>query len=106
PAAAKTISTTERELLHRRSVSPSSQQENYQMATTYSESTDVGGRALIEGGPVASRRVSWGAILAGSVVAVAISTMLHLLGAGIGAASIDATGGTTPSASAFTTGAA
>jgi hypothetical protein len=76
------------------------------MATTYSESTEVGGRALIEGGPVASRRVSWGAIFAGSVVAVAISTMLHLLGAGIGAASIDATGGTTPSASAFTTGAA
>jgi hypothetical protein len=69
-------------------------------------STDVTGRALVEGGPVAPRRVSWGAIFAGGVVAVAVSTMLHLLGAGAGLATIDATAGRTPTASAFTTGAA
>jgi hypothetical protein len=73
---------------------------------TFTTSTEARGRALVEGGPVAPRRVSWGAILAGALVAVAVSTMLHLLGAGIGASTIDATGHTTPTAGSFTIGAA
>ncbi len=45
------------------------------------------------------RRVSWGAILAGGIVAVAIGTMLSVLGVAIGASSVDATNAQSPSGS-------
>lgn len=45
------------------------------------------------------RRVSWGAILAGGIVAVAIGTMLSILGVAIGASSVDATHAQSPSGS-------
>jgi len=76
------------------------------LATTFHGTSDASGAALVEGGPVAPRRISWGAIFAGAVIAVAVSTMFHLLGIGIGTATIDATAGDTPSAGALTTGAA
>lgn len=53
-----------------------------------------------------SRPLSWGAILAGAFVAIATSTMLHLFGVGVGAASISPLVGSTPDASTFTTAAA
>jgi len=42
--------------------------------------------------------VSWGAILVGSLGAIAIGAMLNVLGIAIGAASVDATAGATPTA--------
>jgi hypothetical protein len=44
-------------------------------------------------------RVSWGAILAGSIVAVAVGTMLSILGVAVGASSVDATNAQSPSGS-------
>ena len=49
-------------------------------------------------------KVSWGAVLAGVVVALVIQLLLNMLGIGIGAASLDA-GGDNPAASSFSIGA-
>lgn len=46
-------------------------------------------------------RISWGAVFAGGVVAVAVGTMLNVLGLAIGATAVDATTGDTPGASTF-----
>jgi len=57
---------------------------------------------------VASRpltRISWGAVLAGTVIAVVVGAGLNILGAGLGANLVDATAGDTPSASSFGIGA-
>ena len=62
------------------------------------------GRA--EGAPALRPRVSWGAILAGSVIAVMIGFMLNILGAAVGATAVDAVGRDTPDASTFGIGAA
>jgi hypothetical protein len=59
-----------------------------------------------EGAPSLASRISWGAIIAGAVVALTIALMLNALGAGIGATTIDATGRSSPSASSFGIGAA
>jgi len=59
-----------------------------------------------EGAPSLPSRISWGAILAGAVVAVTIGLMLNALGAGVGATTVDATARDTPSASSFGIGAA
>ena len=50
-------------------------------------------------------RVSWGAILAGVVVALVSQLLLNMLGIGVGAASIDPGTGTTPNAGTFSVGA-
>jgi hypothetical protein len=50
--------------------------------------------------------VSWGAVIAGAVVAVTIGLMLNALGAGVGATTVDATARDTPSAASFGIGAA
>jgi len=50
------------------------------------------------------RRVSWGAIFAGSVIGIAMIVLLSLLGVGIGAATIDPASGETPGAVAGLTG--
>lgn len=50
-------------------------------------------------------KVSWGAVLAGVVVALVIQLLLNMLGIGIGAASLDAGGGDNPAASSFSIGA-
>lgn len=55
---------------------------------------------------VLRRRISWGAVLSGAVIALAVGLMLNLLGAGVGAAMVDATGRDTPGASSFGIGAA
>ena len=59
-----------------------------------------------EGAPSLRSRVSWGAVIAGAVLALAIALMLNALGAGVGATTIDATGRSSPSASSFGIGAA
>jgi predicted transcriptional regulator len=52
------------------------------------------------------RRISWGAIFAGAFVTLAIFITLQILGAGIGASTIDLTGGETSSPRAYGIGAA
>ncbi|MBN2972770.1 hypothetical protein JW805_12155 [Roseomonas aeriglobus] len=51
------------------------------------------------------RRVSWGAIFAGVVIAVAVQLLLGILGTGIGLSMVDPTDGTTPGATGFGIGA-
>ena len=59
-----------------------------------------------EGAPSLPPRVSWGAVFAGAVVAVAIGLMLNALGAGVAAAMVDAAQRDTPSATSFGIGGA
>jgi hypothetical protein len=49
----------------------------------------------------AIKRMSWGAVLAGAVVALSVQLLLSLLGLGIGLATIDPAAGDTPSATGF-----
>ncbi|MEH3120419.1 MAG: hypothetical protein PGN16_00330 [Sphingomonas phyllosphaerae] len=53
----------------------------------------------------AGRRVSWGAIFAGVVIAVAVQLLLGILGTGIGLSMVDPVDGTTPGATGFGIGA-
>ncbi|MBW8269350.1 hypothetical protein [Caldovatus aquaticus] len=58
--------------------------------------------AVPEGTPALPPRISWGAVFAGGVVAVAVGAMLNVLGLAIGGSTVDATTpGETPSASSF-----
>jgi methyl-accepting chemotaxis protein len=50
-------------------------------------------------------RISWGAVLAGAVLALVIQLVLNMLGIGIGAAALDPGSGDNPSASSFSIGA-
>jgi hypothetical protein len=50
-------------------------------------------------------KISWGAVLAGVVLALAIQILLNLLGIGIGAATLDPAVGDSPSAISFSIGA-
>ena len=52
-----------------------------------------------------SRRVSWGAVLAGVVMALAIQLLLSMLGLGIGLSTVSPATGTTPTASTLGIGA-
>lgn len=61
--------------------------------------------AAPEGAPALPPRVSWGAIIAGALVAVAVGAMLNVLGLAVGATAVDATARGTPSASSFGIGA-
>lgn len=55
----------------------------------------------VEGAPSLPPRISWGAVLAGAVIALAVSITLNLLGGAIGATMIDAVQRDTPDASSF-----
>jgi hypothetical protein len=60
------------------------------------------GGAAPEGAPALPPRISWGAILAGGLVAVAVGAMLNVLGLAVGATTIDpAQPGQTPGAGLF-----
>ena len=61
--------------------------------------------AAPEGAPALPPRTSWGAIIAGAVVALTIGLMLSTLGVAVGATAVDAVGRDTPSASTFGIGA-
>ena len=54
-----------------------------------------------EGAPALPPRISWGAVIAGAVVAVIVGLMLNVLGIAVGASAVDATGGDTPSGTTF-----
>ena len=49
----------------------------------------------------AIKRMSWGAVLAGAVVALSVQLLLSLLGLGIGLATVDPAAGDTPSVTSF-----
>src|SRR5215213_10283702 len=78
---------------------PPTSQRTAQGATTRST-------VVPEGAPSFASQVSWGAVFAGAVVAIAIGLMLNALGAGVGATTVDATTRGTPSASSLGIGGA
>ena len=51
------------------------------------------------------KRIAWGALFGGVIIAVAVQLLLSLLGAGIGLGTVNVNAGTTPSASGFGIGA-
>jgi hypothetical protein len=53
----------------------------------------------------ALRRISWGAVLAGAVIVIAVHLSLSLLGLGIGLSTVDPTAGDTPEATSLGLGA-
>lgn len=61
--------------------------------------------ALPEGGHALPSRISWGAVLAGGVIAAAVAATLNVLGAAIGATTVDAVGRATPAAATLGIGA-
>lgn len=58
-----------------------------------------------EGAPALPPRVSWGAIVAGALVSIAVGAMLNILGLAVGATAVDTTARDTPSATTFGIGA-
>lgn len=71
------------------------------MQTRVTTANTTVGTAVPEGAPSLPPRLSWGAIFAGGIVAVAVGTMLNVLGLAIGANVVDATAGQTPSGTTF-----
>jgi hypothetical protein len=71
------------------------------MQTRVTTADTVVGTAVPEGAPALPPRVSWGAVFAGGIVAIAVGVMLNILGVAIGVSTVDATTGDTPSASSF-----
>ena len=61
------------------------------MATIVTTPADIAAPALL-------RRVSWGAVIAGAIVAIAVGALLSVLGVAIGATTIDTLERTTPDA--------
>ena len=51
--------------------------------------------------PLPAKRVSWGAVIAGMVIAVVVQLVLSLLGAGVGLGAFDPLGYSSPDASTF-----
>lgn len=78
-----------------------------QASDPYAGSIRSGMTAVVapEGAPALPPRVSWGAIIAGALVAVTVGAMLNILGVAIGATAVDAVSRGTPSASSFSIGA-
>lgn len=69
-----------------------------QARTATADETTIG--TGVEGAPALPPRISWGAVIAGGVVAVAIGALLNLLGLAVGATTLDpGTPGDSPSAS-------
>ncbi len=72
------------------------------MQTRVATADAMTGGIAPEGAPSLPSRISWGAVLAGGIVAVAVGAMLNILGLAIGATTIDPVAvGDTPSASTF-----
>jgi predicted nucleic acid-binding protein len=81
-------------------MTPSSLEPALGPATYSAATTEHDGRLA------APSQISWGAVLAGAVVALAIGLMLNALGTAIGATTVSAAARSTPSASTFGFGAA
>jgi hypothetical protein len=72
------------------------------MQTHVATAQGMTGGVAPEGAPALPSRISWGAVFAGGVVAVAVGVMLNVLGLAVGATTIDPMApGETPSASTF-----
>src|SRR5690349_2078693 len=69
-------------------------------------STARAAAVLLEGGPALPSRISWGAVIAGSLIAAVIAATLNILGAAIGATTVDAVAQATPGAARMGIGAA
>ena len=65
------------------------------------QTAPITGAAVPTGAPALPPRISWGAVIAGAVVAVIVGLMLNVLGIAVGASAVDATGGDTPSGTTF-----
>jgi hypothetical protein len=74
-------------------------------STASSASTTRATVGAPEGAPALPPRVSWGAIIAGALVAVSVGAMLNILGIAVGATAVDAAARDTPSATSFGIGA-
>jgi len=71
-----------------------------QARTTTADAPMGVGTAVPEGAPSLPPRISWGAVLAGAIVAVTVGAMLNILGLAIGATTVDpAAAGESPAAS-------
>lgn len=66
------------------------------MSGTYETATAT--PSMPEGAPVLRNRVSWGAIVAGAVIAIVVGMTLNVLGLAIGVTTVDAAARDTPSA--------
>ena len=75
------------------------------MQRTLTAAETAGGAATAygtpEGGPALPPRISWGAVIAGAVVAVVVGLMLNVLGIAVGASAIDTVARDTPAGSTF-----
>ena len=80
------------------------------MTAVYDDATPRGGRMPLAASSLGEmshihKRISWSAIFAGVVLALAIQILLSLLGAGIGLGTVNVAANSTPSASSFGIGA-
>ncbi|HYF08616.1 MAG TPA: hypothetical protein VD970_13415 [Acetobacteraceae bacterium] len=76
-----------------------------QARTTTLDTAGDAGRTVTDSAPALPPRISWGAILAGALLAVTIGAMLNILGLALGATAVDAAARDTPSAATFGIGA-
>jgi len=75
------------------------------MSTTFSSRGGLGPNGAADTAPALASRVSWGALIAGALIAVSIGTALNVLGLAVGATTVDAVAGETPTAGSIGIGA-
>jgi hypothetical protein len=75
------------------------------MAQTTRAAAYPAGTAEIPASTAGLRRISWGAVLAGAVIVIAVHVSLSLLGFGIGLSTVDPAAGDTPQPTSFGIGA-
>ena len=73
------------------------------MVTTYNEGATTRGApyASPAADVIATKRISWAAVIAAVIIALAVQLVLNMIGAGIGFSAIDPLQGETPSATTF-----
>ena len=73
------------------------------MVTTYDEGATTRGApyASPAADVIATKRISWAAVIAAVIIALAVQLVLNMIGAGIGFSAIDPLQGETPSATTF-----
>lgn len=65
----------------------------------------IGTTAIVGDAPLTRRRISWGAIFGGIIVALALQLLFSTLGAGVGLGTVNTNGGSTPDLSSIGIGA-
>lgn len=73
--------------------------------SAYNQTQPTYPAVALEGAPSLRSRVSWGAIFAGALVAIAVGATLNILGVAVGASTVDASSGGTPDAASLGIGA-